>query len=333
MGYSHPSSYEIAPLPVRKEPEKSQMRARLTDKFVQSLKGDDAYRTYWDLQLPAFGVRCGKHRKTFVIMTGTQRKRTTIGHYPHVSLQEARIKARHLLLSPPSSSPLFEDALRDYCNLHLRPNTRATTAKQAEQILRKHFAHFYTVPIADLKRSQIIATIDGLLDRPAGANQALSVFGAFLQWRLRRTLIQHNPIAGYGLPIKLKPRERVLSDHELQTIMRFTFQSSEQYHRLVALLVLTGQRRNEIGRSEWTWLKDETLTIPAHVAKNGRQHTIPLTKTAVAIIGTIPRGSRYWSTPNEVVRLEVWLCHRGGLQWRRSTSLKRSSRSCGRLMF
>src|SRR5262245_46843661 len=42
----------------------------------------------------------------------------------------------------------------------------------------------------------------------------------------------------------------------------------------------------------------------------------------------IDRGCALWSTPNEVVRLEVWLCHRGGLQWRRSTSLKRSSRSC-----
>jgi membrane-associated sensor protein len=39
-----------------------------------------------------------------------------------------------------------------------------------------------------------------------------------------------------------------------------------------------------------------------------------------------------WSTPNEVVRLEVWLCHRGGLEWRRSTNRKRSLRSCGRLM-
>jgi integrase len=119
------------------------------------------------------------------------------------------------------------------------------------------------------------------------------VFGAFLQWCVRRTLIQHNPIAGYGLAVKLKARERVLSDDELRTIMRLTFQATEQYHRLVALLVLTGQRRNEIGRSEWTWLKDETLTIPAHVAKNGRQHTIPLTKTAMAIVATIPRGSRY----------------------------------------
>lgn len=269
------------------------MRAHLTDKFIQNLRGDDTYRTVWDLQLPAFGVRCGKRRKTFVIMTGKQRKRTTIGHYPQLSLQAARHKARHLLLSPPSSSPLFQDALRDYCNFHLKPNTRATTAKQAEQILRKHFAHFYTVPIAELKRPQIIATIDRLLDRPAAANQTLSVLGAFLQWCIRRTLIPHNPIAGYGLPVKLKPRERVLNDVELRTVIRLTFQSADQYHRLVALLVLTGQRRNEIGRAEWTWLKDQTLTIPAHVAKNGRQHTIPLTKTALAIISHIPQTSTY----------------------------------------
>jgi len=29
------------------------------------------------------------------------------------------------------------------------------------------------------------------------------------------------------------------------------------------------------------------------------------------------RGMSYWPTPNEVVRLEVWLCHRGGLQMAR----------------
>ena len=54
---------------------------------------------------------------------------------------------------------------------------------------------------------------------------------------------------------------------------------------------------------------------------------------AVHIDGDRPAAQKQqlaWSTPNEVVRLEVWLCHRGGLQWRRSTSLKRSSRSCGR---
>ena len=131
------------------------------------------------------------------------------------------------------------------------------------------------------------------MDRPAAANQALSVLGAFLQWCIRRTLIQHNPIAGYGLPVKLKARERVLNDDELLTVARLTFQSPEQYHRLVALLVLTGQRRNEIGRAEWAWLNEQTLVVPAHVAKNGRQHTVPLADTALNIIATIPRTSRY----------------------------------------
>ena len=59
----------------------------------------------------------------------------------------------------------------------------------------------------------------------------------------------------------------------------------------------------------------------------GGAHTIRSANEASA------QGAPRWSTPNEVVRLEVWLCHRGGLQWRRSTSLKRSLRSCGRLMF
>ena len=118
-------------------------------------------------------------------------------------------------------------------------------------------------------------------------------FGAFLQWCIRRTLIEHNPIAGYGLPVKLKARERVLNDDELVTIVRLTFESADQYHRLVALLVLTGQRRNEFRPCRMDVDQRWNLTIPAQVAKNGRQHCIPLPSTALKIIASIPRTSRY----------------------------------------
>jgi 2-methylisocitrate lyase-like PEP mutase family enzyme len=58
-------------------------------------------------------------------------------------------------------------------------------------------------------------------------------------------------------------------------------------------------------------------------------------RSVVGMDEALRRGEQYlWSTPNEVVRLEVWHCHRGGLSWlARSTSRKRSLRSCGRLMF
>ena len=93
--------------------------------------------------------------------------------------------------------------------------------------------------------------------------------------------------------MKLKARERVLNDDELPTIVRLTFASADQCHRLVVLLVLTGQRRNEFGRAERTWMKDGALTIPAEVAKNGRQHCIPLPATALKIIAGIPRTGRF----------------------------------------
>ena len=40
-------------------------------------------------------------------------------------------------------------------------------------------------------------------------------------------------------------------------------------------------------------LNDGTLTIPAQVAKNGRQHCIPLPSTALKIIASIPRTSQF----------------------------------------
>jgi integrase len=247
----------------------------------------------WDTQLPAFGIRIGKHRKTFTVMLGEDRRRITVGHYPQLKLQDARLKARHILLSPPPSSPPFKDLLDDYCNLHLKTNTRATTARQTEQVLRKHFAHFYNTPIANLTRTDILRTIDALLATPAAANQALSCLGALLQWSIKRGVLESNPIAGYGLPVKLKSRERVLSDIELTTIARLTLFSTEQYHQRVALLLLTGQRLNEIGRMEWTWITHNTFTIPAHIAKNGCEHTVPLTPIAKRVISTIPNTSRF----------------------------------------
>jgi integrase len=274
------------------------MRHRLTDKYLASLKGNGAYRTVWDTQLPAFGIRCGKRRKTFTVMVGKRRRRITLGHYPQLSLHDARDKARRLFLDPPNSSLPFKDVLNQYISLHLQPNTRATTARQAEQVLRKHFKHFYGTPIAQLTRTAILSTIDALIETPAAANQATSCFGAFLQWCLRRGILQVNPIAGYGSPIKLRSRERVLSDEELFTIAKITLFSQEQYHQRVALLLLTGQRLNEIGRMEWSWLRwtsqeHHTFTIPAHIAKNGHEHTLPLTPHVHQIINSIPKTSKF----------------------------------------
>ena len=46
---------------------------------------------------------------------------------------------------------------------------------------------------------------------------------------------------------------------------------------VLELLILTGQRRSEIGSLEWSWIDADkrTITLPASVTKNKREHTFP----------------------------------------------------------
>ena len=57
------------------------------------------------------------------------------------------------------------------------------------------------------------------------------------------------------------------------------------------LLILTGQRRNEVAALTWRELDlDAKLwTLPAARAKNGIEHQIPLSHSAVEILRTCPR--------------------------------------------
>jgi hypothetical protein len=68
--------------------------AHLTDVTVSRLRTPG---TYFDETTPAFGIRVGKNRKTWIIIRGTERVRTRIGHYPAQSLAEARIRYAYKL--------------------------------------------------------------------------------------------------------------------------------------------------------------------------------------------------------------------------------------------
>lgn len=54
--------------------------------------------TYWDQNVPNFGLRVGERSKTWIVMLGAdERRRLSIGRYPAMSVQDARFEARRLL--------------------------------------------------------------------------------------------------------------------------------------------------------------------------------------------------------------------------------------------
>jgi integrase len=85
-------------------------------------------------------------------------------------------------------------------------------------------------------------------------------------------------------------RERVLSDDELAVIWRAT-DSPGPFNGIVRLLMVTGQRREEVAGMAWAELFDDfsTWTIPASRAKNGATHIVPLASPAQELLRGVPR--------------------------------------------
>jgi integrase len=110
-------------------------------------------------------------------------------------------------------------------------------------------------------------------------------------WAIREGYeLPANPVAGSNSPAK--PPSRVLSDAELVQLWRAC--GDDDFGRIIRLLALTGQRREEVGSMQWTEidLGKAEWTIPAERTKNSRQHAVPLTSMALSLLPE-PNG-RQW---------------------------------------
>jgi integrase len=104
---------------------------------------------------------------------------------------------------------------------------------------------------------------------------------------VRRRLIPHSPLEGLEAPVRLKSRDRVLSDDELTALLAQS-QVAGSFGAFVRLLILTGQRKGEIVslRGEMIDTKRGTISLP--MTKNGRPHTFPFGDAVLAVVATLP---------------------------------------------
>jgi len=263
-------------------------RLHMTDVMVSRLK---AAGTYYDETTPAFGLRVGKNRKTWFVIRGRERLRTNIGRYPQTKLADARKQAKRLLNEVPAQGDRlkFDEAYERY-------KEAIATKKPRTQLDYKRMMEKYFLPrvgkkrLPDITYEELTAITKGL--RPSEGAHALAVARTFFRWCVRppRRYIPHSPLEGLQV-ITGKPRKRVLKDDELGKVWKAAEKQSYPYGTLVQLLVLTGQRRGEIVALRWPWInqKDQTITLPDWLTKNGKEHTFPYNGRVAMILETIPR--------------------------------------------
>jgi integrase len=272
---------------------------RLTDISVKALTAPaQGQKTYRDDTLTGFGVRVSQGgSKTFVLVHGADRRFTTIGRYPVISLQDARNEAKRLLAEQTLGKHRpkrlqFETAFEQFVSTHLQQKNRPSTAKTTEALIRNHFPSFKRKALDDIRTDDITGVTDRLLRKGqrGAANHAFTAVKTFLRWCVRRRYIPHSPIEGLELPARPGSRERVLTDEELAQILTVA-RDFGVFGTYIQVLALTGQRRTEIASLHASWIDrgtKRTITLPAAITKNKQEHTFPFGPTVSEILAALP---------------------------------------------
>jgi integrase len=246
-----------------------------------------------------------------------QPRKLTIGAYPAIGLAKARaeaVRAKAAIAdgTDPASTKRtakaakkaekraddhVEKVVEDFIALYAKPNTRDW--KETGRLLNQFANAWKGRPLAEIDKADIHRVLDSIVARGArvGANRAFAQLRKMCKWAVSRGLIERSPCDGIDPPSAEQSRDRVLDTDELRLVWRAAEGLGFPFGPIVKLLILTGQRRSEVGGMEWGELDLDrgVWTIPASRSKNGRQHVLPLSPQAVEIINGLPRfsGSRF----------------------------------------
>jgi integrase len=241
-------------------------------------------------------------------------KRVTIGKHGKVTPDEARRKAKQELGKVANGVDVAQErkkkrepqaqTLRDLIESFLAKHAKRTLYwhQKRARLLSDDLKALHGRPIGGIKRGEIRAAIDEVQARSHAAARILfSDLRPIFAWALDEEVIDANPIADMKGPRPAQARDRVLSDEEIAALWRAASQQGWPYEVVFKLLLLTGQRRNEVASMRWreldldaaTWtfapdpIKDDDEWRIRRTVKNGKAHTIDLHPEAVRLLDVV----------------------------------------------
>jgi integrase len=260
----------------------------------------------FDDALRGFGLRVrAGGKRTWIVQyrVGSKQRRVSLGSVESLDADEARKAAKatlakvHLGADPQiekaeararASATLgaFVDGYLERAKQRLRPRSFL----EFQRHLLQQWAPLHRLPIHTIQRLHIATRLSQIAQDsgPFAANTARVTLSAFFKWAMGEGLVENNPVIGTNRPAENVARERVLTNDELRLVWRTA--GNGEYGAIVRLLILTGQRREEVGGMLWQEIDlDKALwSIGSERSKNSLAHDVPLSAAAIAVIQEIP---------------------------------------------
>ena len=287
----------------------------LTARFCDTVKPPATGRAeYRDAALPGFRLRVtarGRRSFSLVFRASDGRQRRLTWACPGYRLAEARTAAEgalragargeipetetHAAKAAAVRLPATVGALCDrYVAQYLRKNVRRWKAAAGE--LETHIKpHLGALGLGEIERGHVRAMLAAIEPHyPVAANRALQRLRAMFNWAMEHDLATVNPTVGIKRPTRERPRSRTLSDDEVAAVWRACAGLGYPGHQFVRMLILTGQRRDDVRLMHWSEidLDRRDWTIPAERYKGDRAHLVPLTEAMAAMLEDMPFRDR-----------------------------------------
>jgi integrase len=302
------------------------MSKALTVKAIENFKPGASRREVPDGDVRGLYLQIfpsGNASWAFRYRFGGRTRKLTIGASPEIGLKDARDLARaaHLQIASGEDPGAVKQAARtdakavpardmvekvaaQFLARHVKNLAAATRIEVGRIVAKEILPTFRGRRLSEIKRPDVIEWLDGIVDRPApiAANRALGWFKGLCNFAVERGVLDVSPIAGIKAPAPETPRDRVLSDDELQAVWEAADALEPVYAGFIKLLILSGQRLREVSEMEWKEidLEAKLWTLPGVRAKNSIEHSIPLSDQTVEILKALPRiaGSDFVFTIN-----------------------------------
>lgn len=291
----------------------------ITKRAVDGIKPSGADQYLWDDALPGFGLKVTPGgARVYLLkyrMGGRESvtRRYTIGKHGPLTPDQARNRARELAAMvahgiDPRQIELDAIAAADEAKReaetktklegeltfekvagrwleHYKIGHRPRSYGQAKLVIDKHLIPTLRgKPLPAITRTHVQAILDGIPARQLASRRTVYAYASiFFGWALQRGDIAENPLLNMKKPKAPKSRDHVLTDGELASIWQATETLRAPLGAFYRVLLLTGQRREEVAGMTWAELDRATAAwiIPANRAKNGIAQIVPLAPAVV----------------------------------------------------
>ena len=295
------------------------MKGKITARAVEALRkqanknGSDVF--LWDTELQGFGAKASAHGRVSWVFQhwlggrGGKAKRIAFGQSPPMGVDEARKEAEKLRGEVNSGVDIVDrkQQLREAKREALLATALAEAVETYFQ-KRSKPGRFWSelrtrfdneiVPalgkdtkLAGITKADIRHLIQAKEDtHPVAARTMFEALRPFFKWCVERDIIAASPMQNLKAPPLPASRDRILTDAEITAFWKAAGELPlfGPCHRL---LLLTAQRREEVGAMSWSELDLEQATwiIPGSRTKNGKEHLVHLSFQAVAILSALPK--------------------------------------------